>query len=147
MTTFHRGLGLAGITLTLAFAGCGQQPKVAPGAVAPPHAPKAVSLGETTVAGPFQVTLSTRENQTRIGGTTFIADVKRDGTAVSDAKITLNLTRPSAPGTGPSVPLEPKDSRYEGTADIGAGGDWNAEVVVDAPGTTGTATFVFSVNE
>ena len=52
MTIFHRSLGLAGLTLTLAFAGCGKQPKVAPSAAAPPDAPKAVSLGETTAAGP-----------------------------------------------------------------------------------------------
>lgn len=127
--------------------GCSQKPKPAPMAEAPPAEPASVALGETTAAGPFKVTLTTHENQIEKGGITFLADVKKDAQPVSDAKVTLNLAQPDMPGAGPSVPLKWTGDHYEGRADVTASGDWHADVVVDAPNASGTATFVFSLNK
>lgn len=144
--TLTRWPAAALLALTAVW-GCSQKPKPTPAAEAPAGAPAAVALGETTAVGPFKVALSTHENQVQKGSTTFVADVTRDDQKVTDAKVTLNLAQPDEPGAGPSVPLKWTGDHYEGAADVSASGDWHADVVVDAPGASGTATFVFSINQ
>ena len=146
MKTCTRGAGLAALVLAFVAAGCGQQPKPAPMAESPPGAPAAVALGESATAGPFQVTLSTRNNQVAEDTTEFVADVQRAGQPVTAAKVVVHLEAPAgATAATPDVPLTYADGHYTGRADIDKGGDWVARLEVEAGGTTGTATYAFSV--
>lgn len=130
----------------VAICGCSKKPKPASASVSPASAPLAAALGETTTAGPFRVKLTTHESHLSKGSIGFQAEVTKDAQPVSDAKVTLNLSQPALPISGPSIALKWDGERYAGRADVPTSGDWHADVVVDAPGDSGTAIFAFSLN-
>lgn len=148
MQMIRKSAGLAGLTVMLAFAGCGPKPRPAPPSSSAPVAdPGAVPLGRADAAGPFQVTLSAAKEPVKVGDVRFTADVERAGTPVKDATVKVTLSMPSMGMPGPSAPLTWKDNRYAGTVKAGMAGDWQADVAVEASGQSGTAAFTFPVEE
>jgi YtkA-like len=120
----------------------GAPPSVGPGGGAPAAA--GVALGTQQAVGPFQVTLSTSPAPPKAGETRFEAKVSRDGQAVSGATVTVSLSMPSMKMTGPDVTLQPAGDHYEGAANLGMAGEWEAKTTVNASGETGTATYHFT---
>jgi nitrogen fixation protein FixH len=133
------------LALLVALTGCGrarEQTATPPGGVVPAAA--RVALGTQQAAGPFQVTLSTSPAPPKAGETRFQAKVSRDGQPVSGATVTVSLSMPSMKMTGPDVTLQAAGDRYEGSANLGMAGEWEAKTTVNASGETGTATYRFT---
>lgn len=112
----------------------------APGA----SATKALAMGVTTPAGPFQVRLSTAAPKPKIAKVSFTATIMQGGKPVKNATSMIILSMPSMGMKGPHVALTPVGDHYEGSTDLSMSGDWQADVSVNAGGKTGAASYKFT---
>ena len=108
---------------------------------------KGATLGTEQAAGPFQVVLTTPTIPPKVGETSFTAQVTRGGTPVTGATVDLKLSMPTMNMGGPEVTFAPTGDRYEGNANLGMAGEWQADVAVKSGNETGTAVYVFNVPE
>ena len=154
-STFGMALTVGALALTWALAGCGggtDQTATAPSPstgtpAAPTTTATAGSLGAEQTAGPFQVALTTEPAAPKVGDTRFRAQVTRDGQPVKDATVTVSLSMPSMNMGGPETTLTAAGGHYEGTANLGMGGEYQAKATVTAGGDTGTAVYRFSASQ
>jgi hypothetical protein len=143
--TCGRSLLLMLLSVTWLLAGCSrgaEQPAPPPAAGGETAAAEA-ALGTAQTAGPFQVTLATEAPGPKAGETRFQAKVSRGGQPVTGATVGLSLSMPSMKMSGPDVTLKPAGDQYEGAANLGMAGEWEAKVTVSAGRETGSATYHF----
>jgi nitrogen fixation protein FixH len=138
------------LALTWLVAGCRpgaeQTTTSPPGGGAPAVA--GAALGTEQAAGPFQVTLSTDPAAPKVGETRFQAKVSRSGQPVSGATVRVSLSMPSMNMAGPEVTLKPAGAgEYEGTANLGMAGDWQAKTTVSAGADTGAAIYQLTAGQ
>ena len=147
------GLTVGALSLTWALAGCGGSdqsttpPPAPPAPAAPSAAVTGAALGTEAAAGPFQVALTTEPAAPKVGDTRFHSRVTKDGQPVKDATVTVSLSMPSMNMGGPETTLTPAGDHFEGTANLGMGGEYQAKTTVTAGGDTGTAVYRFSASQ
>lgn len=154
MTTLRIAPVLGALALVWVLSGCGgsQQTTGTPTTAPPNEAGQPVSavgasIGSEQAAGPFQVTLSTEPSAPKVGETRFTARVTKGGQPVKDATIAISLSMPAMKMEGPEVTLKAASDRYEGTANLAMGGDYEAKTTVSAGGDSGTALFQFTASQ
>jgi nitrogen fixation protein FixH len=147
---FGMGLAIAAVALTSMLVGCGggsNQTTPSPSQTGSGTAATGTALGTAAAAGPFQVTLTTAPAAPKVGDTRFQAQVTRDGQPVKDATVTVSLSMPSMNMGGPETTLKPTGDRYEGTANLGMGGEYQTKTTVTAGSDMGTAVFQFMATQ
>lgn len=103
------------------------------------------ALGTPQEAGPFQVTLSLKPAQPKVGDARFTAKVTRDGQPVTNGTVKLDTSMPTMNMGDPDTALKhTRGGVYEGTLNLSMGGYWEAKVIISAGGATGTATYGFT---
>lgn len=152
---YGMALAIGAIALTGMLVGCGGGTSQSPtspaqtgsGATATGTTSTGSALGTAAAAGPFQVTLTTDPAAPKVGDTRFQAQVTKDGQPVKDATVTISLSMPSMNMGGPETTFKPTGEQYEGAANLGMGGEYQAKTTVTAGGDTGTAVFQFMATQ
>lgn len=149
-TLFSNSLVLV-LVSALLIAGCGKSDEQA--AAQPTVSPPAASaddsdLGKEIAGEHFGIKLTTDPSQPQSGKFRFIAEINHHGSPADGATVRI---QPEMPGHEMDVAEVDMKSigggKYEGDADLRMAGNWQAKVLVDHEGATGTATFKFAVKE
>ncbi len=134
--------------------GCGAPKQAAPTEPVPVPAPKATApskaaaLGAEQPAGPFTATLSADPSPPKAGAVHLMVKLVESGKPVDGAVVTLVPSMPSMGHDLPEVVLKAAGGGlYQGDADLGMVGEYQAKVSVAQAGRTGEAVFAFSVAE
>jgi hypothetical protein len=137
------GTGLIAAAAALAVAslsGCSEPEKPAAGTnsasgqpAQPPAAPTPVQaeFGKQQAAGHLEFTLNVEPEKPKVGEVKFLATIGHHGEPHGGATVNLMLNGPPATTDDTSVKLaQTFTGKYEGTAKLTEGGDWEAKVDV-----------------